>query len=340
MGNQFPIASTLVGVLQSFDLYFVDNGSGSPQTLTIEVYDGAQVYAGTTDPFTAAPFDEWITVAAPDIPFNGQFYAMVYWNNLGGNSYYLGDDEDGPYSGDNLYWMYDFATWTHPSGTPAVFLLRATALVGADLKMVELTPTSMRPVGGVNTNTSLLSSANTKGDSKDHSIMGPLGNNLDSTTIVGYNIWRADNSATGPFNMVGSTTGTTYADVHPSTTEPNQTFYYYVETPMVRSYDNFAICAPHSDTIPVTFPAVGIDNLGNNSINLYPNPANDVVNVVSTTDIKTVDVLNYIGQLVYSNKSVSGKKMQLNVSTMQSGIYFVKVTTTDGLKTVKITVTH
>jgi hypothetical protein len=342
LGNEFPIASTLIGVLQSFDLYFVDNGTGSPLDLSIDVYDGTQTLVGSTDMFTAAPYDEWITVAAPDIPFAGLFYAMVLWNGVSGNSYYLGDDEDGPYSADNLYWMYDGSSWTHPSGTPAVFLLRATALVGADLKQVELTPTSMRPVGGVNANNSVLSSAGTSGDSGDHSTMGVLdGGNADSTTVVGYNIYRTDETGTGPFSMLNGSpvTATTYTDTYPSTLEAG-TFLYYVTAVMNNSALGTLICEPASDTIEVTFPAVGIEDLASHGVVLYPNPSNDVVNVVSTATIRSIEVLNYIGQVVYTNKSIDTKKMQLHVSTLQAGVYFVKVTTDQGLKTVKITVTH
>ena len=90
----------------------------------------------------------------------------------------------------------------------------------------------------------------------------------------------------------------------------------------------------------ITFPAVGINDLTNSSLSLYPNPANDVVNVVSTNDIKTIEVLNYIGQAIYTNKDINLKSLQFNVSSFQSGVYFVKVTTVSGIKTTKITVTH
>jgi hypothetical protein len=174
--------------------------------------------------------------------------------------------------------------------------------------------------------------------------MGPTGSNLDSTTVVGYNIYRTeDDAGLGNFillNPSGPVNALTYADVHPNTTEPGSQWWYYVTAWETNSAYGTYICEPASDTILIQFPAVGINDLGNNSINLYPNPANDLVNVVSTTDIKTVEVLNYIGQLVYTNKSVNSKRTQLNVSTLQAGVYFVKVTTADGLRTVKITVTH
>jgi hypothetical protein len=133
----------------------------------------------------------------------------------------------------------------------------------------------------------------------------------------------------------------TYADVHPGTTEPTTTWKYFVTAVFQDSLaPGPVLCEPPSDTITITFPAVGINELSNNTLSLYPNPATEVVNIVSSNDIKTIDVLNYIGQTVYSNKNMAQKTAQLNVTGFRSGVYFVKVTTTGGIKTTKITVTH
>jgi hypothetical protein len=99
------------------------------------------------------------------------------------------------------------------------------------------------------------------------------------------------------------------------------------------------LCEPSSDTITILFPAVGINEL-TNTISLYPNPANDLVNVVSSNDIKTIEVLNYIGQTVYKNNDVNLKVTKLDVASFTAGVYFVKITTTAGIKATKITVTH
>jgi len=38
--------------------------------------------------------------------------------------------------------------------------------------------------------------------------------------------------------------------------------------------------------------------------------------------------------------NVNSKSTKFNVSTLRSGVYFVKVTTSEGIRTTKITVTH
>ncbi|TRZ74150.1 MAG: T9SS C-terminal target domain-containing protein [Bacteroidetes bacterium] len=161
--------------------------------------------------------------------------------------------------------------------------------------------------------------------------------------LLGYNVYSTDDNQITPFHKVNLSGPVTspYTDVHPSTTEPTTTWKYFVTAVFQDSLNpGPVLCEPSSDTITITFPAVGINDLTNSSLSLYPNPANDVVNIVSTNDIKTIEVLNYIGQTVYTNNNVNLKKAQLNVTSFKSGVYFVKITTASGIKTTKITVTH
>ena len=148
-------------------------------------------------------------------------------------------------------------------------------------------------------------------------------------------------AGTGAFSKINAApvTGTTYVDTHPSTTEPGAIFKYFVTDLFTNSVDNTPLCEASSDTITVNWPAVGIDPLNGNTISIYPNPAKDMVNIVSTTTIRTVEVMNFIGQSVYTNTMVDNTKMQFNVSTLATGVYFVKITTDQGTRTTKITVT-
>jgi hypothetical protein len=167
--------------------------------------------------------------------------------------------------------------------------------------------------------------------------LSPMGSQL-----MGYNIYRTDDNTTTPFfKIAGPVPGPTYADIHPSTTEPTTTWKYYVTSVFQDSLNpGPVLCEGVSDTITITFPAVGINDLSNNGLMIYPNPANDLVNISATNDIKTIEILNYIGQTIYTNNNVNMKKVQLNVSTYKAGVYFVKITTTSGIRTSKVTVTH
>jgi hypothetical protein len=83
-----------------------------------------------------------------------------------------------------------------------------------------------------------------------------------------------------------------------------------------------------------------IKELSTGSISLYPNPANYVVIISSLNDIKTIEVLNYIGQTIYKTNDVNLKVTKLDVDGFNAGEYFVKITTMSGIETTKITVIH
>jgi len=342
IGNEFPLASTINGVIQSFDVWFGFDPSNSMQ-LTIDVFDATQTVVGTSDAFTT-PAEDWATVNCSDIPFAGLFYGMVDWNNLSSSTNYLGIDTDGPNAGLDLEWYYDGSTWDKFSNMGydgGVMLVRATALVGGDLKTVELVP-GKKPVAHTNNAAAL---AYIKGyfDTKNYGTTGVLDGNADSSQIAGYNVYRTDVNATSPFNKLNASpvTAATYLDVIPNVLESWGVYKYYVTTVFNDSQDNEFLCeSATSDTISLEFPAVGFNDPNASKLSLYPNPATEVVNVKSTSTINTIEVMNYVGQMVFTMNDVNSKTAKVNVTTMRSGVYFVKVTTLDGTRTTKITVTH
>ncbi len=70
---------------------------------------------------------------------------------------------------------------------------------------------------------------------------------------------------------------------------------------------------------------------------IYPNPANEAMNIVSPNNIISVKVMNALGQVV-SNEFANTRSLTINTSAFLSGIYFVQVQTEDGLFTRKITI--
>jgi hypothetical protein len=167
-------------------------------------------------------------------------------------------------------------------------------------------------------------------------------NQSDSSILSGYNVYRTAETGVGPYTKLNPSpiSATTYVDTYPSTLVAG-TFKYFVTTLYKGSSDNnYLPCEPSTDTITVTFPAVGINELTNGQVMIYPNPANDFVNVKSNTNISRIDVVNFIGQTVYSNTTVDAKTARIDVALYTPGVYFVKVSTSEGVRMVKITVTH
>jgi sugar lactone lactonase YvrE len=80
-------------------------------------------------------------------------------------------------------------------------------------------------------------------------------------------------------------------------------------------------------------------NADNDNILLYPNPANNVVNVKVNEDIQQGSVLvmyNITGQQVWiTGAEAHAKNLVFSVSTMPTGIYFVKLQSPDGTTSMK-----
>lgn len=64
----------------------------------------------------------------------------------------------------------------------------------------------------------------------------------------------------------------------------------------------------------------------NNTISLYPNPANDVLNISSSNSITSIEVYDLLGKKVASNNSSSN----VNVAAIGKGAYIVKVVQENG----------
>ena len=78
---------------------------------------------------------------------------------------------------------------------------------------------------------------------------------------------------------------------------------------------------------------VGIVNYLENSITLFPNPANDVVNVQSSMfQVQSIEVIDVYGKLI-NKVNVIDNPTRINVSNLANGMYFVRVTTEQGVAT-------
>ena len=70
---------------------------------------------------------------------------------------------------------------------------------------------------------------------------------------------------------------------------------------------------------------LSINELIAQTTEIYPNPANNVLNIVSyTVGIENINIYNLNGQLVL-NKEVNNNQKTLNISSLESGIYIVDI---------------
>lgn len=89
------------------------------------------------------------------------------------------------------------------------------------------------------------------------------------------------------------------------------------------------------DNISVT-PGVGINEVEDN-ISIYPNPANNVLNVNASSNINKVEVYNMLGQNVMT-VSVNDTNASINTSNLTQGMYMLKLHTDNGVVNQKFTV--
>lgn len=81
-----------------------------------------------------------------------------------------------------------------------------------------------------------------------------------------------------------------------------------------------------------------VDNIEvNSNINVYPNPANDFVNVESSVNINEVKIFNNLGQIVYS-QNVDNNFVRINTEKFTTGIYHIQINSQDGIKTQKLVI--
>lgn len=71
------------------------------------------------------------------------------------------------------------------------------------------------------------------------------------------------------------------------------------------------------------------------ALQVYPNPAREVLNIVSSEMIQEVRLINMLGQMVHTS-SVESNNVQLNVSGFDRGIYFIQILTNKGFTTERV----
>ena len=70
-------------------------------------------------------------------------------------------------------------------------------------------------------------------------------------------------------------------------------------------------------------------------MSIFPNPTNGMLNVTSNEEIDSIEIFNSVGTTVVSSK-VAGNNSAIDMSNLPNGMYFVRVSTSNGIETVKV----
>ena len=80
---------------------------------------------------------------------------------------------------------------------------------------------------------------------------------------------------------------------------------------------------------------LGNNEFNKNTFSVYPNPTNSVLTISDTENLKSIVVYNTIGQKIMS-LNPNQKEVGLDLSMVNSGVYFIKIDTDNKSETVKI----
>jgi hypothetical protein len=153
-----------------------------------------------------------------------------------------------------------------------------------------------------------------------------------SRELTGYNVYRSIGGA--DYELIDFTTEDTYTDTYDFIV--GEVYCYMVSAVWESTTDQCESMMSNEECVTAT--AIGDPNGGNaTSFSMYPNPANDHVNIAASGDLTRVTVYNALGQLVV-DEIVTGKQYELTTASYTIGVYLVRVETAEGVTTRTLTI--
>ena len=70
-------------------------------------------------------------------------------------------------------------------------------------------------------------------------------------------------------------------------------------------------------------------------LNIYPNPVSDVLHVDAGSDIHEISIQNVLGQEIKRFGFIRSNTAELNISELNKGIYFLRVSCDNGATAVR-----
>lgn len=83
---------------------------------------------------------------------------------------------------------------------------------------------------------------------------------------------------------------------------------------------------------PLVVTKVGINHVTKVDVNVFPNPARDVLVIHTAEEIASLEIYNMLGEKV---KAINGQVTQVNVASFNAGVYSIRLITSTGLQAVK-----
>lgn len=87
--------------------------------------------------------------------------------------------------------------------------------------------------------------------------------------------------------------------------------------------------------VTVTLVALGNETFTTGAFSVYPNPVDDMLTITGRDNLKSIVIYNAIGQQILE-LNPDQKDLQINTTTFNSGVYFLKLNTEKESRTIKI----
>ena len=138
-----------------------------------------------------------------------------------------------------------------------------------------------------------------------------------------------------------NTTGNTWSTTIPATNEETEMFYYIQATANDGKQINRPMVAPegyfHYDVSDCTVATEDLE-IGISLENIYPNPANNYINVTKEDGVKDINITIYnpVGQILFYEQDISSYDKQIDISSYASGLLFIKIESNNNSFTYKL----
>ncbi|MEE9460545.1 MAG: T9SS type A sorting domain-containing protein, partial [Bacteroidales bacterium] len=86
-------------------------------------------------------------------------------------------------------------------------------------------------------------------------------------------------------------------------------------------FDDLMVTPLHSTT--------GMEDISGAGFSIYPNPSQDILNVEYDGGLKSVIILNMLGQKMKQFENIDNQRMNINIADLERGIYIIKLATND-----------
>ena len=98
----------------------------------------------------------------------------------------------------------------------------------------------------------------------------------------------------------------------------------------------FAVAHARSVTVTITNPPLGIGEVEDSPVKVYPNPVDGELHVAAA-GVFSVELYNTQGQKLYVAQERTGD-MAINTEAFASGLYYLRVATAEGIVTKAVVV--